>query len=177
MESIYILAHEYKHFSHNGAGLRSLLDIYVYLQTHTALDFDYIGRELKKLKLSDYERLTRELAVKLFSFQQLNDDETQLLSQFLYSSLYGSQEQGEYNMLTRELDGKDSVTVKAKYIFERIFLYGDSLKTHYPFFAKHKWLLPVLYIYRPLKGIFTHPKGILREIKNVINYISPDKRL
>ncbi len=141
---IYILAHMYKHFSHNGTGLRSLLDIHVYLQSHPDLDFDYIGRELEKLQLLDFA--------------------------------YGSVEQGEYNHLTRQLDGKDSKRVKIKYFFDRIFLHGESLERSYPFFARHKWLLPALYVYRLFKSLFTRPKGILRETKNVVKYHSPKKR-
>ena len=173
---IYILAHMYKHFSHNGTGLRSLLDIHVYLQSHPDLDFDYIGRELEKLQLLDFAQRARGLAVKLFGLQKLSEEDLELLPMFLDSSIYGSVEQGEYNHLTRQLDGKDSKRVKIKYFFDRIFLHGESLERSYPFFARHKWLLPALYVYRLFKSLFTRPKGILRETKNVVKYHSPKKR-
>ena len=173
---IYILAHMYKHFSHNGTGLRSLLDIHVYLQSHPDFDFDYIGRELEKLQLLDFAQRARGLAVKLFGLQKLSEEDLELLPMFLDSSLYGSVEQGEYNHLTRQLDGKDSKRVKIKYFFDRIFLHGESLERSYPFFARHKWLLPALYVYRLFKSLFTRPKGILRETKNVVKYHSPKKR-
>ena len=35
---IYILAHEYKHFSHRGTGMRSLMDVYVFLNAHPNLE-------------------------------------------------------------------------------------------------------------------------------------------
>lgn len=171
---IYMLAHMYKHFSHNGTGLRSLLDIYVYLRTHPGLEFDYIGQELEKLRLSVFEQRSRDLAQKLFGFRKLEGEDTDALALFMNSSLYGSVRQGEYNRLTRQLGGRDTGRVKARYLFDRVFLNGDALKKKYPFFADHKWLLPVLYVYRPLKGLFTHPKGIAREAKNVVKYHLPN---
>lgn len=169
---IYLLAHGYKHFSHNGTGIRLLLDIYVYLQTHFHLDFDYIRQELEKLRLTSFEQSVRELAVKLFDLQKLTEQDKELFLHFLDSPLYGSVSQGEYNMLTRNLAGKDTGRVKAKYLFDRIFLHGDALEKSFPFFAKHKGLLPCLYVYRLFKGLFTHPKGIAHETKNVVKYRS-----
>ena len=174
---IYMLAHTYKHFSHNGTGLRPLLDIYVYLKKHPELDFDYIGRELEKLQISRFGQQSRDLAEKLFSLRKLSEEDTELLSIYFNSSLYGSSEQGAYNYLTRQLEGKDTKRVKAKYFFDRLFLHGDDLKTNYPFFAEHKWLLPALYIYRPFKGMIIRPKEIVTRIKDVVKYRSPKKQM
>lgn len=174
---IYILAHTYKHFTYSGTGLRPLLDIYVYLKSHTELDFDYIRRELEILKIEKFERKCRELSLKLFGFQPLSGEDTELLSEFLYSSLYGSVAQWEYNGLTRSLDGKDTKGAKTKYLLDRTFISGKALEKQYPFFARHKLLLPALYIYRPVKGIIKRPKYILREVKKVIKYKSPKNRL
>lgn len=173
---IYIMAHSYNHFSHSGTGLRPLLDIYVYLRAHPGLDFEYIVRELEKLQISEFERKSRELALKLFGFRELSEEDAEFLSEFLYSSLYGSAAQGEYNSLMRNLGGKDTKTAKAKYLFGRVFLRGKALEKQYPFFAKHKLLLPVLYVYRPLKGAVTRPKKIVREVKNVVKYKSQEKK-
>jgi glutathione peroxidase len=151
--------------------------LYVYLKSHTELDFDYIRRELEKLKIEKFERKCRELSLKLFGFQPLSGEECELLPEFLYSSLYGSVAQGEYNGLTRSLDGKDTKGAKTKYLLDRTFISGKALEKQYPFFARHKLLLPALYIYRPVKGIIKRPKYILREVKKVIKYKSPKNRL
>ena len=63
---IFMIAHEYKHYSTGGTGLRSLLDTYVYLRAND-LDMSYVAAELEKLGITDYEQKNRSLAMKLFS--------------------------------------------------------------------------------------------------------------
>lgn len=174
---LYLLAHEYKHFSHFGTGVRPLADIYLFLKKHPALDWKYVNAELQKLGLSAFEEHSRTLACKVMAEQPLTDEETeQLLSFYLNSALYGTAVQGEQNQLTRQLDGKDTAGAKAGYILRRIFLSGDALKRNYPFFYRHKVLLPALYIYRPIRGIFHHPKSLIHDTKSLAKYKSPKYR-
>ena len=59
---VYITSHEYKHYSVGGTGLRSLLDIYVFLRKFEGkLNFDYVLREIEKLELSEFEEKNRTL--------------------------------------------------------------------------------------------------------------------
>lgn len=87
---IYILAHEYKHFSHRGTGMRSLMDVYVFLNAHPNLDWNYINTELQKLKLTEYEKHSRNLAQKVFKNEALSEDETEQLMMYMDSSVYGT---------------------------------------------------------------------------------------
>lgn len=170
---IFMLAHEYKHFSHNGTGLRPLADVYVFLRAHGSMNWRYIASELSKLRLSDFESHNRTLANKVFSGAALSEDETEQLLVYLDSSLYGSVERRDYNKMSRALGGRDDKGEKARYLFRRVFLSGEELKTNYPFFYRHKVLLPVLYVYRPIKGAIRRPGHILREAKNTVKYKSP----
>lgn len=53
---VYITAHEYKHFSGGGTGIRSLLDCYVYLKAKgSVLDFGYIEKQLEMLGITEFE--------------------------------------------------------------------------------------------------------------------------
>lgn len=69
---LYTVAHEYKHYSGYGTGLRSLLDIYLYLKKET-LDLDYVQREAEKLGIREFERENRQLAVSLFRKYTVTD--------------------------------------------------------------------------------------------------------
>ena len=77
---IYVLAHEYKHFTHFGTGMRSLADVYVFLKMHKDLNWEYLRAELVKLNLTDFEQHSRVLAEKVFTGQKLIDEETEQLT-------------------------------------------------------------------------------------------------
>ena len=56
---IFMLSHEYKHSVHSGTGMRSLLDLYVFLKKYAeSLNWYYIGEELDKIGLSEFERIS-----------------------------------------------------------------------------------------------------------------------
>ena len=45
---LFLTAHEYKHYSWGGTGLRSLMDVYVYLKNlEGRLDWNYIKEEIR----------------------------------------------------------------------------------------------------------------------------------
>ncbi len=145
---LYMIAHCYKHFHWRGAGLRSLLDVYVYWKSYAQrLDRETIARELAALELEDFEQKLRQLAQKAFSDGQLKDlspEEERLLTVFAESGMYGTK--------TRSIQLIAEDRGKARYLLERIFLPMPDVARFYPFFYRHKLLLPILPFYRLLRG-------------------------
>ena len=144
---IYMVAHEYKHYYWRGTGLRSLLDVYVFLNKHDKdLNWDYIKKEIQDIGISSFEEDNRILAFKVFGQKknQLSEKEMQMLERFVLAGIYGTKE--------FEIQNKIIKKGKIKYILERIFLSGDSLKYNYPFFYKHKAILPLLPFYRLIRS-------------------------
>jgi len=140
---LYIKAHEYRHYTESGTGLRNLADIYVFLkQFGNELDWDYINAELPKLGMTDYERDSRELAIKLFDGKKLTDREKELLDYYIFSGTYGNTNNNISNVL--EKNGGS----KARYILSRLMPPIHIVKKRYPTFYKHKILLPLLPFYR-----------------------------
>lgn len=70
--------------------MRSLMDVYVFLNAHPNLDWNYINTELQKLKLTEYEKHSRNLAQKVFKNEALSEDETEQLMMYMDSSVYGT---------------------------------------------------------------------------------------
>jgi hypothetical protein len=169
---IYITAHEYKHYSGGGTGLRSLADRYVYNRAKgEGLDRKYIAAELKKLGIAEFEEQMRLLAEKIFSdpvnFSEklLSDSEKKQLDFILFSGTYGTLENNVENKLTSLSGEKVTFSAKVKYIWKRFFPAPRVLVTFYPFFGRHKLLLPFGYIYRIFKGIFTNTHKLINELK------------
>ena len=165
---IYLLSHMYKHYSNRGTGLRSLADIYVFLdKAADTLDREYIDAELEKLELSDFERKVSSLSRKVFTNTPLTEKEEKTLDHFIFSSVYGDPETAETNKYLRAMDHDVSDKSKKKYFRSRVFISGEKLKQNYPFVNKHRVLYPALVVYRPIKGLIMRPKSIFGEYRKV----------
>ncbi|MBO4887945.1 MAG: nucleotidyltransferase family protein [Firmicutes bacterium] len=150
---IFLITHEYRHYSKSGTGLRSLMDTYVYTK-NVPLDFAYITEEMEKLGLSEFEKSNRQLSTKLFSGKNLTEEEQKQLDYILSSGTYGT----IYHRVDNELNKKN--WTKMDYAVHRFFTpiskknkdYAAYAKA-YPLFYRHKILLPFLPFYRIIRSI------------------------
>lgn len=187
---IYIICHAYKHYKGGGTGIRSLIDFYVYLQKkESVLDFEYIEKECEKLKIADFEKANRILCKKVFAqdickstndksdslsydmdgfWKSLTQTEQEMLMYYLSSGVYGTFENIVDNKMKKykKSDGKIS---KGRYVFRRIFPDMDTYRLYFPFFYKHKWLLPVGWFYRIIRMLFVgkRRKKMMKEVRIV----------
>ena len=166
---VYLISHEYKHYSVYGTGLRSLLDTYVFLQKNN-LDMDYVTKEIEKLGIREFEQQNRSLAMALFDKNALTDDNKQMLSYILASGTYGKFNHSVENVLRRDGDGK------LEYLRRRIIgplkkndVDRKRFKERYATFFNHPILLPFLPFYRLFRALKKSPKRIKAEAKALKN--------
>ncbi len=158
---LYFLSHEYNHYSEGGTGVRYLVDTYVLLQKYgDSLNWEYIHAESQKLDIAEFEQQNRELAMAIFGNEKLSDAQKQLLDYYIFSGTYGTFHNSLENQIQNTENGSES-----KYLFHRLFPPMEKVKAIWPFFYRHKWLMPVLWIYRPFHGLFVNRKKILAEMK------------
>lgn len=168
---VYMVAHDYKHYGFGGIGLRSLLDLFVFLRKRKdILDWEYISKELGCLGLSEFEQSHRGLAYAAFADKSLTEEEKESLLYYVTSGTHGTKDQSLANRLSKAMSDDDSASSKRHYLKRRIFLSGDDLKNRYPFFYQHKWLVPALHIYRLSKAVFVKPRTVMHEYKKVKGY-------
>lgn len=173
---VYFIVHTYKHFLNSGMGLRTVLDVYLYVSNlQEKLDFDYIEEQLKKLDAYDFEQTFRSIAFKMFD-ENLEDrkwwdlfdvKEQEMLSYVLDAGTYGNLENSVAHKMGYTKGEKKKTSDKAKYIFRRLFPSMDTIEEFFPFFYKHKWAIPFLHIYRIGKIPFTRRKKVAGELKEV----------
>ena len=150
---IYMTAHEYKHFLEGGIGVRALADVYVFMKKfHQELDWNYLSTEFQKLNLLDYEQKRRKLAEKIFQSKEITPQEHTMLEYYLSSGAYGVMENCVKNNLEKNEQSK------SKYLFHRLFPSMGEIETYWNFFYRNKWLIPVLWVYRPIHALFSKKK-------------------
>ncbi len=170
---LYVTAHTCKHYSHSGVGLRSLMDAYVYTDKKGgSLDWDYIAREAGAMGIAEFEKKSRELAVKLFSAPvwpgelAFTAKEREMLSYFIGSGTYGTTKNYVENRMREVQPDNDAPSWKRKlrFIWRRLFPTMEWYENYEPFFARHKALIPFFLIYRFFRRIFSK-KGIQSELR------------
>jgi len=167
---IHMTAHEYKHYSRGGTGLRSLLDRYVYLlKKSDCLDFSYIEAECTKLGGDDFEKETRALCGKVFgnpSMDTLTDKECEMLEYYMFSTTYGTMAQSVQHRIEKEY-GEVNSGSKIRYLLRRVFPKIEFYKAYSPIAYRYKILIPFVWLKRLIKAISSKTKQICREMKMV----------
>ena len=170
---IYNIAHAYRHYCSGGTGLRILTDTYVFLKAKKdTLDISYIEREFAKIYIAEFELMCRTLSHKLLSPNSesytLSEKEEEFLNFIIMSGAYGIQELSVENTIKQlSENGKNTKSVKWKYYFKRIFVPLDFIKDVYPFYYRHKVLIPILWLIRIFKALTVNRKRITSELKSV----------
>ena len=160
---LFMTAHEYKHFTSSGTGVRSLVDAYVFLNKfHDELDWDYLGTEFEKLGIAEFERENRELAMKVFSMETLSAEEKELLDYYVTSGIYGLAD----NIIKNRIKYRSNNS-KSKYMMYRLFPPISFLRDSVPWVNKSKLLIPAAYIYRFFRCAAVSRKTLTKESKQL----------
>ena len=153
---IYMIAHEYKHYSGSGTGIRSLLDTYVCLRKLN-LDMEFIQTEMEKLNLVDFEKTNRLLALHLFDGMPLSDKEQAMFDYILSSGTYGNLINNVMNQVQKK--------GRLGYIFSRLTLPLSVMRTRYPVLVRFPVLYPFCWLHRILHGLITNRRVVMYKLK------------
>ena len=156
---IYLMAHNHRDYTNGGAGLRTLLDTYV-LVNRFDYDWNYIRRECKKLGIEEFEKSNRTLADNLFSGIALTEADELRLDYMIGSGAYGTIDNVVSNKVKNYGGGYSG---KFLYVIHRLIVPMDVIKHTFPVFYKYKILLPLLPVYRTIRGVRKNRKKILSE--------------
>ena len=141
---VYMTAHEYKHYSSGGTGLRNLLDCYVFCREKgRALNWDYIAEQCRQLEIADFEKKRRKLANKLFSANQptvLKEAETEMLLYYFSAGAYGT----FANVIRNRAKGQSRLS----FWLHSIFIPRKVMAKSVPFTRKSPLLYPAGVIWR-----------------------------
>ena len=167
---IYFILHAVKHIRTAGTGIRTLVDLYYYLCSHTP-DFKAVENDLKALGVSGEERILRNLALKFFSPESkgstevLDDDEKAAFNDLLMFGAYGTRENFLEKRMHR-LYGDDVTAVKKlRYAARRVFSIPEVYKERCPVLYKHRITRPLIFFVRVYNGLTTKRKRLLKEYK------------
>lgn len=163
---VYLIAHAHIHYISAGTGLRTLVDLHVFLKRYeNRLDFTTIHGELEALGMAEFEAEARALSQKLFAPQTLSEKERSVLDYYIFSGTHGNYTQFLQNRMDHGgVDG--SVKSKLRYLGSRFAVPARDIRQH-PFYSKHPRMVWLMQLSRPFR-IFAHPKKTFHELKLMI---------
>ena len=166
---IYMIEHFAKHFYLSGSGIRSVMDIYVFLEKMKGqLHPDYLEEQFQVRKLEKFRRDMERIADKWFFKGGVGEVE-KAEEIIIFSGVYGT-EKGYYRNIEERIAEKSYSQGLSKiiYVFKRIFPGYAFMCGAYPILRKCPPLLPVMWIYRAAVAVCKRPEKLKREL-NFIN--------
>ena len=163
-EYVYFITHAYKHFSVSGSGIRTLVDVYVYIKNNVSMDWEYILSQMKILGLEEFETLLRNTALHAFSVkEEMATEEWNTVFYMIGSGTFGTSQNRIRHCLEQIAADENNRNKTWCYIKNRLWLSESIMKENYPFFYHHRFLRLFSPLYRVVKGLVIHPKKILTE--------------
>ena len=176
---VLVVAHMHKHFSQGGCGLRTLADLYVLDclpgQYQDAIDHGRATSELARMGAAGFESDMRSLAERLLSpgadvaaaLAALTGREAANLRYLLESGTYGTERHFYANAQKRAGGGTEQGR-RARYLLSRLFPAPGLVLSQHAVIDRHRWLLPLFYPYRILRGAVAKREKIARELRYVL---------
>jgi hypothetical protein len=143
---IHLVAHTAYHFINGGSGIRSVMDIWVYLNHYKKnLDNITLNRELRHAKLLDFYNNLKALAEAWFGDGEMTPLLSELGDYIIKSCTYGTQQ----NLLKSKLGADGNYkSNRRKYIVSSVFPSYKIMSGKYPKLKKYRFLLPIYWIKR-----------------------------
>ncbi len=150
---VYMIAHMAKHFSRYGSGVRPVIDLYLYNQ-RAPENFDRSKAEqlLKDIGLYGFEQRLLALTKAWFETGELSEMDQKLTDYIMEAGIYGD------SRITSAMTVKEpeqANKVRRQRILFYIFPSVTVMRRLYPRMMKCPVLLPIAWICRWCKGIFT----------------------
>lgn len=169
---IFLVAHFSKHFGYSGAGIRNIIDFYLYLKKYPNLNQEYMMTEFKKLNIDEfYENI--KLLVENWFYNKMSKDVTELMTDLLF-------EGGIYGSVQKRLESdsakysKNHLSYKISAFSKTVFKKPYQLEFYYPYLKKHKILLPFAWASHWLEVLLKRRNSMKVVAKNASS-LSKDK--
>lgn len=147
---VYLMAHMAKHFSRDGAGMRNIVDCYLFIKKY---EFDsrqqkYIQDTLTSLGLDVFEKRISGLAKVWFDGVSFDSESEQLTEYIMDGGLYGKTGNGG------ALKVGSKSTSKLGWFMKELFPDFEYLKVSLQYKKMYKILTPVYWVIRIVRGLF-----------------------
>jgi hypothetical protein len=163
------MLHLHKHFITRGVGLKSVVDIHVFLKAQGAtLDRKYLQQELTALGIDDFGTYMEKLARVLLGSEPADKDSKLVADYMADCGIFGST-QNHHVLQMSQTKGKSNTSKKLRYGLRRLFPGVKDMQKHFPSVKRFPWLLPAYWVAHIFKSLFKGNKkrrAVLKDISD-----------
>ena len=165
---VHMIAHIARHYSVEGIGIRFVFDEWLYLKKYkNILNFNYIENELKKISLLKFEKNFKNMTIKWFTNQEMNQLEIDMTDYIFNSGTHGSLLNEQSINLAVGEGTKNFSKRKFKYFFKKIFPPFSYMKERNEILKKLPILLPFFYVQRLIIALFKKREMAINTITGI----------
>ncbi|MGN0804204.1 MAG: nucleotidyltransferase family protein [Candidatus Coproplasma sp.] len=148
---LHLMLHLLFHYVQGGTGLRSFIDIYIYLKAKPSLNREYLSASFAKTEYASTVALIERFSYDLFEGNALDEEEKAMLLRVASSGTYGTLD----NLVQSDLQKNNNST--AKLVVRKLFPTVRSMKGWYPVLNRGAGilLLPFFYVWHVLTRVFS----------------------
>lgn len=172
---LYLLTHIAKHVTGSGAGVRMYLDMAAFLRRFGgSLDWNWIRKELEKLRFTDFANIVLLMAQEAFGVESpipLQAVEEETMRAFLEFTMAGGvfgrvgQDSGTES-LKKQSRGREKIS-RIGTVARRLFPAAKTIESRYTYLQEKPWLLPAAWIHRLVKTRDTWQQHT-EEVQNIL---------
>lgn len=154
---IYLIVHLSKHYYSGGTGIRSIMDIHIFLTQHEKdLNQAYLKAELEQMKLWEMKEKCEKLAAVWFSSEKPDETLSEMTEYIVQSGTYGSLQKAVSHRVEKGVS--EAGNSKFRYLFRRLFPSLEKMKRKYFILKKYPILLPACWFWRFIICVFDERK-------------------
>lgn len=157
---VYIFTHFAKHYRDAGAGIRPVIDIWLYKNANPDLDYDYINKQMQMLNVDAFYKHFIKMVSAWFENAEFDDISVKMTAFIIDSGTFGTIENQASAKTIRDYMGKDIKKAEKHRYLSIIFPNFKTMKTIFPILEKLPWLLPITWILRILRLILFKRRNI-----------------
>lgn len=175
---IYMMLHLAKHFYAGGSGIRSVIDVWIFLEKmEKDLKWDYIDREVEQIGLHEFENHIKKLAQIWFGDEESDEFYDKLTLYIINSGVFGIRDY--YNavrVVERSGTNENARLGWIKNIIETVFLPLKEMIWQYPYLKKYPVLLPVAWVQRGIRHCSKEERKNLIPLFRALNVKDEESR-
>lgn len=158
---LFMIAHAAKHLQGSAIGIRSMLDIWIYLRKKPEINWDIINIGIKKCALNRFHERIMQIIGYWFENKECSNEIHILADYIAESGWNGSVEHrtayalNNIGAVNDDLDG-----IRLKNFVKTAFMDKKNMQKRYPILEKHSLLLPLCWLHRGAEVIFKRRDSI-----------------